>query len=121
MSEIFTFGSNEAGRHGAGAALHARRHHGAIYGIGVGLQGESYAIPTRDKNLNTLPIPTIKAYVNEFIEFANNNPMLTFKLTRVGCGLAGYVDSEMAPLFKLCPKNCIIPVEWEPIIRNQNV
>lgn len=119
--EIFVFGSNKAGRHGAGSALHARRHHGAIYGQGVGLQGESYAIPTKDENLNVLSIEEIKTYVNDFILFALNHQECKFKIVRIGCGLAGYTNEQMAPLFKNCSPNCILPKEWIPIIRNENV
>jgi hypothetical protein len=65
---IFVFGSNLAGRHGKGAALCARQHHGAVYGVGVGRTGDSYAIPTKDVTLRTLPLKTIEAFVDQFIE-----------------------------------------------------
>jgi hypothetical protein len=113
---IFVFGSNLAGRHGKGAALFALKNHGAKYGCGVGIQGDSYAIPTKDAKLNTLPISIIKQYVDEFIQFANNNPTLQFNITRVGCGLAGYKDADIAPLFKSIPLNCIIPDGWAEYI-----
>ena len=106
--EIFVFGSNQAGRHGKGAALFARQHHGAIYGQGVGRQGNSYAIPTKDYQLKTLPVSQIKTYVDQFIRYAHQNPELRFNVTRIGCGLAGYTDSDIAPLFVKAPSNCIL-------------
>jgi len=109
---IFVFGSNLAGRHGKGAALYARKHHGAVYGQGVGLHGSSYAIPTKDTVLRTLPLNIIEEYVQEFICFAENHPNLTFQITAIGCGLAGYKDWQIAPMFKNCPKNCILPEQW---------
>lgn len=110
--KIFVFGSNLAGRHGKGAALTAYRTHGAIYGQGVGLQGESYAIPTKDEDIKTLPLHKIKQYVEIFIKFAKLNPEMKFEVTRIGCGLAGYDDQDIAPLFRNAPSNCILPVGW---------
>lgn len=112
MTQIFVFGSNLAGRHGKGAALWARKHHGAIYGQGEGLQGTSYAIPTKDQRLNPLSLNQIKKHVDKFVEFAKLHPDLDFLLTRVGCGLAGYTDSQIAPMFSDVPPNCILPEEW---------
>lgn len=111
-NNIFVFGSNLAGRHGKGAALTAFRTHGAIYGEGYGMQGNSFAIPTKDENLNTLPINKIEKYVNNFIKYAALNPDLMFQVTRIGCGLAGYDDEDIAPLFANAPINCILPVGW---------
>lgn len=110
--KIFVFGSNLAGRHGAGAALAAFREHGAIYGQGFGLQGESYAIPTKDENIRTLPLNKIQRYVESFLKFAELNPELQFEVTRVGCGLAGYEDADIAPMFSSAPSNCILPAGW---------
>jgi hypothetical protein len=109
---IFVFGSNLAGRHGAGAALAAYREHGAVYGQGIGLQGKSYAIPTKDENLRTLPLNRIKKYVDGFVRFAELNPDMLFNVTRVGCGLAGYEDNDIAPMFANAPENCILPAGW---------
>jgi hypothetical protein len=114
-NQIFVFGSNLAGRHGKGAALTAYRKYGAIYGQGVGMQGNSFAIPTKDENLNTLPVNKIEKYVNNFIKYATLNPDLTFQVTRIGCGLAGYEDSDIAPLFINAPSNCILPVGWRNV------
>lgn len=110
---IFVFGSNLAGRHGKGAALHARKNHGAIYGQGFGLQGRSFAIPTKDFSLRSLPLDQIEHFVNLFIKFANENPQYHFNLTRIGCGLAGYQDSQIAPMFKNAPKNVNKPLNWD--------
>ena len=109
---VFVFGSNLAGIHGAGAALYARKYHGAIYGQGIGLQGSSYGIPTKDRNIHTLPIETIEMYVDMFINFAKLNKRIQFQVTRIGCGLAGYKDTDIAPLFKNAPSNCVLPEEW---------
>ncbi len=93
-NEIFVFGSNLEGSHGGGAAAIAAKKFGAVWGQGVGLQGQSYAIPTMHGG-----IEEIKPYVDEFIEFAKNNPELEFLVTRIGCGIAGFTEEEMAPLF----------------------
>ena len=92
--EIFVFGSNLAGHHGGGAARAANIKFGAEWGVGVGLTGRSYAIPTMQGG-----VETIKPYVDEFIRFAQENPGLKFLVTRIGCGIAGFKDEEIAPLF----------------------
>ena len=109
---VFVFGANEAGRHGAGAALCAVKEHGAIYGQGIGRQGNSYAIPTKDHKIRTLPLDAIQEYINDFLEYARNRPELTFNVTRIGCGLAGYKDYQIAPLFIGAPNNCELPSGW---------
>lgn len=109
---IFVFESNLAGRHGRGAAFHAHKYHGAVYGVGKERQGNSYAIPTKDASLSSLPLTEIKKYVNTFIEYAKANPELEFEVTRIGCGLAGYTDSDIAPMFKDAPENCQLPEGW---------
>lgn len=114
---IFVFGSNEAGRHGKGAALNAVQNWGAVYGQGVGRQGASYAIPTKDGALRTLPVLRIAQYVQDFKQYASEHKDLTFLLTRVGCGLAGYDDGDMAPLFNGVTPNVILPDEWNSYIR----
>ena len=93
--EIFVFGSNLEGMHGGGAAYFAFRKFGAVMGCGVGLRGQSYAIPTMQGG-----VETIKPYVDEFISFAKSHPELFFYVTRIGCGIAGFRDKEIAPLFK---------------------
>lgn len=111
MIEVFVFGSNLAGRHGKGAALFARKHRGAEYGVGEGHTGNSYAIPTKDYNLNPRPLEDIRKSVLRFIDFAERHPELKFEVTRIGCGLAGFDPSEIEPMFKGAPENCRMP-EW---------
>lgn len=115
-ASIFVFGSNLAGRHGKGAALIAKVRYGARYGSGEGIMGNSYAIPTKDHNLHSLPIFTIKNHVDQFILFATNYHERDFFITRVGCGLAGYMDSEIAPLFRGCHDNCSFAEEWKEFL-----
>ncbi len=105
-NEIFVFGSNLQGMHGGGAARLAYEKFGAIWGQGVGLQGQSYGIPTMHGGVDA-----IKPYVDDFIEFAKSHPELTFLVTRIGCGIAGFRDEEIAPLFKECIEidNVILP------------
>jgi hypothetical protein len=109
---VFVFGSNLAGRHGKGAALHARQNYGAVYGKGSGPQGNSYAIPTKDEKLNSLPLEAIERYVAAFIRYAKANQNVEFQVTRIGCGLAGYADAQIAPMFKDAPANCKLPLNW---------
>lgn len=92
--DVFVFGSNLMGMHGGGAARIAYEKFGAIWGQGVGLQGQSYAIPTMQGG-----VETIKPYVDQFIEFARECDQNTFYVTRIGCGIAGFTDEEIAPLF----------------------
>ena len=109
---IFVFGSNLAGRHGKGAALCARKDHGAQYGVGVGRTGNAYAIPTKDAGLRALQLSEIRQSVDDFIAYAAENQALEFEVTRIGCGLAGYTDSQIAPMFKDAPSNCMLPDGW---------
>lgn len=111
--EIFVFGSNLGGMHGAGSALEALKKHGAIYGRGVGPQGNSYAIPTKNQFFNTLPLDAIRNYVNDFIAYAEDHADDTFKVVAIGCGLAGFTPAEIGPLFNKAPKNCILPIEFQ--------
>lgn len=105
--EIFVFGSNLAGRHGKGAALFARKNHEAIYGQGAGIQGQSYALPTKDDDIQTLPLVKINHYVQAFILFASAHPEHHFNITRIGCGLAGYDwETQIKPMFSSKPDNC---------------
>ncbi len=112
---IFVFGSNLAGRHGKGAALFARQNHGAVYGIGVGIQGNSYAIPTKDGGMRTIPLERIKPYVDQFLNYARMHPEMTFQVTAIGTGLAGYKHSDIAPMFKGASNNCKLPAEWRAL------
>ena len=113
-NEIFVFGSNLAGAHGGGAARIALDCFGAVWGQGVGLQGQSYAIPTMQGG-----VETIKPYVDEFIGFARQHPELKFLVTRIGCGIAGFRDEEIAPLFTdaIEVENVILPKEFVEAIK----
>ena len=115
MTNVFVFGSNEAGVHGAGAAAWALKHRGAEWGVGYGHRGDSFALPTKDRAIRTLPIERIKDYVAGFLHYAAKHPKLTFELTPVGCGLAGYKHAEIAPLFAGAPANVIIPQEFKAL------
>jgi hypothetical protein len=108
-NEIFVFGSNLQGMHGGGAAYIAYRKFGAIMGQGVGLQGQSYGIPTMQGG-----VKTIRPYVDEFIQFAKEHPTLTFLVTRIGCGIAGFTDDEISPLFEKAHdvENIVLPPNW---------
>ena len=107
--EIFVFGSNLQGMHGGGAARIAYQKFGAIMGQGVGLQGHSYGIPTMQDG-----VETIRPYVDGFIAFAKEHPELTFLVTRIGCGIAGFTDDEIAPLFTQAHEveNIVLPEGW---------
>jgi len=111
--EIFVFGSNLAGIHGKGAAKTAHEEYDADWKVGRGYTGRSYAIPTKNALFKTLPLAIIKYYVSEFIAFAELNSHVTFFVTRIGCGLAGCKDSDIAPLFKTAPKNCKFDIRWK--------
>lgn len=112
MKNIFVFGSNRAGRHGKGAAAYAAQHFGAKYGVGEGLTGSAYALPTKDERIRTLPLDQIQAHVERFLAFAESHPELEFEVTRIGCGLAGYRDEQIAPFFARAPENCHLPLGW---------
>lgn len=110
---IMVFGANKAGKHGKGAAVTAYLCYGAVRGVGEGIRGRSYAIPTKDERIRTLPLSMIAEHVRRFLAYAASRPDLTFVVTRVGCGLAGYTDADMAPLFAGAPPNCALPPAWK--------
>lgn len=113
---VFVFGSNLSGFHGAGAALAAYKYYGAKLRIGSGLVGRSYAIPTKDEFVqNTLPLDEIAKYVAQFVIFTQNHPEMKFFVTRVGCGLAGLRDIDMAVMFYEA-HNCSFPDVWKNIL-----
>ena len=113
----FVFGSNEAGRHGKGAALTAKNCFGAVYGQGEGEQGKSYAIGTKDASLRSLPLDEIRGNVRIFLQHAKNHPHKIFAVSRVGCGLAGYRDEEIAPMFKGNPSNVyFLEKRWKELM-----
>ena len=114
-NEIFVFGSNLAGAHGGGAARLAYERFGAIWGQGVGLQGQSYAIPTMQGG-----VETIKPYVDEFIRFAKQHLEQKFLVTKIGCGIAGFKVDEIAPLFyhAIDSENIVLPKEFDDIVQD---
>jgi hypothetical protein len=125
--EIFVFGSNLGGVHGAGAALVARQQFGAKPRVGVGPTGRAYAIPTKNETITEpLPLPVINAYVDQFLDYAQmhydydsamkkhdarHEPLLFF-VAAIGCGLAGYAHAQIAPMFKGAPDNVSFPDVW---------
>jgi hypothetical protein len=115
---IFVFGANLGGRHGKGAALHAALHYGAKRGVGVGPQGNAYAIPTKDRFLEPLPLETIQKHVKDFLDYARANGGLRFFVTAIGTGLAGYAHADIAPMFRGHPDNCDMPTEWAEILKD---
>ena len=114
QDDVFVFGSNLAGMHCGGAARVARERFGAKMGQGEGLQGQSYAIPTMQGGVDT-----IKPYVDRFIDFARECDQNTFYVTRIGCGIAGFTDEQIAPLFKEALKlyNVRLPKSFVDVIR----
>lgn len=113
---VFVFGSNRAGRHGAGAAKAAKLLFGAKAGVGEGACGRSYAIPTKDENIVTLPLDEVKEGIQRFLAYARERENVRFWVTRIGCGLAGYDDVTIAPLFANATKNCHMPLNWKPFL-----
>ena len=111
--EVFVFGSNLAGMHGGGAARMAYEHFGAEWGVGVGPTGQCYAIPTMQGGIDT-----IRPYVDEFIVYAKQHSDKRFLVTRIGCGIAGFADEEIAPLFReaLAIPNIALPQLWHSIL-----
>lgn len=115
--KVFVFGSNLRGIHGGGAARYAYDNLGAAeWGVGLGpmptINPLCYAIPTKYDPSRSLPIHEIAEYVDEFLLYARNNEHIQFFVTRIGCGLAGFTDKEIAPLFKDAPSNCELPIGW---------
>ncbi|MDD2191535.1 MAG: hypothetical protein PHO12_03205 [Bacteroidales bacterium] len=125
-NEVFVFGSNESGIHAGGAARIAFEDFGAVWGVGYGLEGQTFALPTKDKEIITLPLPKVKTYLKDFIQFVYHNPQLKFYLTKIGCGLAGFTIEEIKtilwevieefetkdPIRYTFPNNLIIPKEF---------
>ena len=116
-NDIFVFGSNLAGAHGGGAARLAYNRFGAVWGQGVGLQGQSYAIPTMQGG-----VETIKPYVDDFIRFALTRPDLKFYVTQIGCGIAGFKAEDIAPLFQAAidVENIILPKAFVVVITSDD-
>jgi len=119
-NQIFVFGANSAGRHGLGAAKLALNKFGAKYGVGRGLQGQSYALPTKDFDIETLPLYDIERNIKEYLDFAGKNPHLEFLTTKIGAGLAGYSVDQIGPIFGKypVPQNVILPIEFTKYVNN---
>lgn len=115
--EIFVFGSNKAGIHGAGAARQAEIAYGARRGVGWGFSGRTYAIPTKDFQINSMDLDEIEHFVKLFVNETYKHSKESFFVTRVGCGLAGYKDADIAPFFKGCNINCSFAKEWMPFLK----
>lgn len=124
LGAIWVFGSNLAGRHGAGAAKVAKEQFGARYGVGIGATGRAYAIPTKDGRSGgrltdpseLLSLDAVRPHIERFLEYARANPGLRFTVTRVGCGLAAFDDKDIAPLFARAPANCTFAQEWRAFL-----
>jgi hypothetical protein len=115
--EVFCFGSNKSGIHGAGAARAALDHYGAVWGVAEGRTGQCYAIPTVKENIaGALTLEAIKRHVSIFLHHAETHPEDQFLVTRIGCGLAGHDDADVAPMFRDAPLNCSLPLTWKPFI-----
>lgn len=112
---IFVFGSNLRGVHGLGAAKVAHEQFGARWGCSIGLMGDSYGIPTKNFKIHPLPFQDVDLYIYNFVHFTIENPYLRFFVTRVGCGLAGFEDRRIAPLFKDAI-NCSFAEQWKPYL-----
>lgn len=122
-NEIFVFGSNLAGRHGKGAAKLAKEKFGAKYGEGLGRTGQCYAIPTKDEYVRTMPLEFIGNFIGQFCIYAEQHPELTFLVTEIGCGLAGYKPEDIAPFFRLAAMklpNVRLPESFKKIIAKMN-
>ena len=113
---IFVFGSNLSGIHGAGAARFAHRNKGAVMGKGIGLQGQSYALPTKGLKISFMPLNEVEVHIDAFKDFAMDHPNMEFQVTQIGCGLAGFTKEQIAPLFKSSPSNCYFDMEWQPLL-----
>lgn len=116
---VFVFGSNLAGRHGSGSAKEALLNWGAVYGVGVGPMGRSYAIATKDTFLKTLSLGRIEVHVKEFLGYARRHPDCKFNVVAIGCGLAGYKPEDIAPMFANAPANVELPREFKLILENR--
>lgn len=119
-NEVFVFGSNLSGIHGGGAAKAAMQW-GAIWGQGIGIQGQTYALPTKSKNIErTLTVEEIQPYVNDLVQCAKENPEKIFLVTEVGCGLAGHIHEDIAPLFidAIEVSNIHLPTKFWNILNN---
>lgn len=113
---VFVFGSNLSGIHGAGAAKYAHRFHGAEWGVGSGPTGNCYALPTKGKNITFMDIQQIRENVEAFLVYAYSKPEQYFQVTKVGCGLGGFTNEDIAPMFIGAPENCLFDTDWQPFL-----
>lgn len=111
-NEIFVFGSNVYGSHYSGAAKDAKELFGAEMGVGIGMTGKCYAIPTLDEDMQKIELSRLKGFINDFINYAECHSDLTFILTKIGCGIAGFSEDDIKVFFKNTPKNIIKPEGW---------
>lgn len=118
---VFVFGSNMAGQHTHGAARIAAQHFGAVKGVGRGWAGQSFAIPTLNEHQQQMPLSQIAHYIHDFKIYAQNHSKMTYFLTALGCGIAGYKVSEIAPLFRGMSSNIIFPESFKPYIEENAV
>ena len=121
MERVFVFGSNTRGIHRAGAAQHAYTNFGAVWGVGEGMTGCSYAIPTDVMPKIKMDFDQVVENINKFIRFASQNPQMDFEITKVGCGYAGHQERDILRLFKDAPHNCHLPPDWEMAVANRQV
>lgn len=127
MREIFVFGSNLQGIHGAGAAKYARENYGAETGVGSGRTGDSYAIPTRWVDTSVRPaewhdlsLVAVRQHVAQFLQYARDNPGFRFRLTAIGCGYAGFTAEQIAPLLCNAPDNVRLPPEFRSVLTRES-
>jgi hypothetical protein len=114
--EIFVYGANEAGIHGSGAANQALKWGGKMRQYGFSCK--TYGIPTKDRDIETLPLAHISIHIIHFIDFATKRPELTFLVTEIGCGLAGYEPKQIAPMFRVTPGNVHLPPSFVKILKS---
>jgi len=110
---IFVFGSNLSGIHGAGAARYARLERGAVVGVGEGITGQCYALPTKGFKLQEMTIQEVQTSVETFLQYAYDHPEIEFQVTQVGCGLGGFSRDDIAPMFEYAPENCYFDRMWK--------
>jgi hypothetical protein len=120
MRSIFVFGSNLAGKHYGGSAQAAVEQYGAIIGQGVGMQGDSYAIPTLDEDFRPLPVADIARHVANFLAFARRHKDMTFNVVAIGCGIAGFKPEQISPLFTGASENVRLPEQFTTITKGES-
>ena len=113
MGRVFVFGSNNLGIHGAGAAEYAHKNFGAAWGVGEGMTGCSYALPTKITPKIKMDFDQVAENIGKFLRFALQNPQMDFEVTKVGCGYAGHEERDILRLFEDAPRNCHLPSDWE--------